>query len=176
MIREAIRRAGFSWRPYVLRAYFDTQLMIAELKGLILRDYCQFWMGHKGDIEARYTTNKCRLPEDVIEDMHKAYRRSQEYLQTTVCEVSRESIAEKLRRQLLLVAGFTPEEINKLNLEGLSDEEFQEIIKKKLLGGDRGEDCIHRVVKLENVERYLRMGWLYMSSLPDGRVIVKKPG
>lgn len=32
MIREAIRGAGFSWRPYVLRAYFDTQLMIAESK------------------------------------------------------------------------------------------------------------------------------------------------
>ncbi|MEM2615021.1 MAG: site-specific integrase [Nitrososphaerota archaeon] len=176
MIREAIRGAGFSWRPYVLRAYFDTQLMIAESKGLVLRDYRQFWMGHKGDIEARYTTNKCRLPEDVIEDMREAYRRSQEYLQTTVREVSRESIAEELRRHLLLVAGFTPEEINKLDLEGLSDEEFQEIIRKKLLGGDRDEDCIHRVVKLEDVERYLRAGWLYVSSLPDGRVIVKKPG
>ncbi|MEM1552813.1 MAG: site-specific integrase [Candidatus Bathyarchaeia archaeon] len=176
MIREAIRGAGFSWRPYVLRAYFDTQLMIAESKGLVLRDYRQFWMGHKGDIEARYTTNKCRLPEDVIEDMREAYRRSQEYLQTVVREVSRESVAEELRRHLLLVAGFTPEEINKLDLEGLSDEEFQEIIRKRLLGGDRDEDCIHRVVKLEDVERYLRMGWLYVSSLPDGRVIVKKPG
>ncbi|MEM3875211.1 MAG: site-specific integrase [Candidatus Bathyarchaeia archaeon] len=176
MIRGAVRGAGFSWRPYVLRAYFDTQLMIAESKGLVLRDYRQFWMGHKGDIEARYTTNKFRLPEDVIEDMREAYRRSQEYLQTTVSEVSRESIAEELRRHLLLVAGFTPEEINKLDLEGLSDEGFQEIIRKKLLGGDRDEDCIHRVVKLEDVERYLRMGWLYVSSLPDGRVIVKKPG
>jgi len=130
----------------------------------------------KGDIEARYTTNKCRLPEDVIENMREAYRRSQEYLQTVVREVSRESVAEELRRHLLLVAGFTPEEINKLDLEGLSDEEFQEIIRKRLLGGDRDEDCIHRVVKLEDVERYLRMGWLYVSSLPDGRVIVKKPG
>lgn len=29
----------------------------------------QFWMGHKGDIEARYTTNKSRLPQDVMDDM-----------------------------------------------------------------------------------------------------------
>ncbi|MEM2991491.1 MAG: site-specific integrase, partial [Halobacteria archaeon] len=174
MIREAIRGAGFSWRPYVLRAYFDTQLMIAESKGLVLRDYRQFWMGHKGDIEARYTTNKCRLPEDVIEDMREAYRRSQEYLQTTVREVSRESIAEELRRHLLLVAGFTPEEVSKLDLKSLSDEEFQEIVRRRLLGED-GDDCIHMVVKLEEIDRYLRMGWLYVSSLPDGRVIVKKP-
>src|SRR4030067_1322478 len=57
-IRESMRRAGFKWRPYVLRSYFDTQLMLAESKGLVLRDYRQFWMGHKGDIENRYTTNK----------------------------------------------------------------------------------------------------------------------
>ena len=65
-IRKSVRKAGFSWRPYVLRSYFDTQLMLAESKGLVLRDYRQFWMGHKGDIENRYTTNKQRLPESVI--------------------------------------------------------------------------------------------------------------
>jgi hypothetical protein len=44
IIRGAIRRAGFRWRPYVLRSYFDTQPMLAESKGLVLRDYRQFWM------------------------------------------------------------------------------------------------------------------------------------
>lgn len=174
MIREAIRGAGFNWRPYVLRAYFDTQLMIAESKGLILRDYRQFFMGHKGDIEARYTTNKCRLPESVIEDMREAYRRSQEYLQTITYGIGRESIVEELKRHMLLVAGFTPEEISKLDLRGLSDEEFQEIIRERLMAG--GEDCVQRVVSLEEVDKYLRTGWLYVASLPDGRVIIKKPG
>lgn len=47
-IRLAIRKAGFDWRPYVLRSYFDTQLMLAESKGLVLRDYRQFWMGTRG--------------------------------------------------------------------------------------------------------------------------------
>ena len=61
-IRAALRKAGFPWRPYVLRSYFDTQLMLAESKGLIIRGYRQFFMGHKGDIENTYTTNKCRLP------------------------------------------------------------------------------------------------------------------
>ena len=35
MIRKAIRKAGFKWRAYVLRSYFDTQLMLAESKGLV---------------------------------------------------------------------------------------------------------------------------------------------
>jgi len=82
--------------------------MLAESKGLVLRDYRQFWMGHKGDIENRYTTNKCRLPESVIEDMREAYKRSQEYLQTTRTEESsEEKLRQAFRKQLLLVAGFT---------------------------------------------------------------------
>jgi len=140
MIRNVIRKAGFSWRPYVLRVYFDTQLMLAESKGLVLRDYRQFWMGHKGDIENRYTTNKCRLPESVIEDMREAYEKSQEFLQTTKPEIGREKLAEEFRKQLLLVAGLTPEEISKLNIAGLTDEEFQKIVRKRLLG-NRNEDC-----------------------------------
>lgn len=62
-IRDSLRKAGFAWRPYVLRTYFDTQLLLAESKGAIVRDYRTFFMGHKGDIENRYTTNRQKLPE-----------------------------------------------------------------------------------------------------------------
>ena len=34
-------------RPYVLRAYFDTQLLLAEYRGKITHAYRQFFMGHK---------------------------------------------------------------------------------------------------------------------------------
>jgi len=155
VIREAIRSAGFNWRPYVLRAYFDTQLLLAESKGLVLRDYRQFWMGHKGDIEARYTTNKCRLPDDVIEDMRKAYRRSQEYLQTTRVSLGGEKILLELRRQLLLVAGFTSEEIDKMDISSLSDEDFQEIIRKRLLceQGDCGKQRSSPLTRLTNTSQ-----------------------
>ena len=174
MIREAIRGAGFSWRPYVLRAYFDTQLMIAESKGLMLRDYRQFFMDHKGDIENRYTTNKCKLPENVIEDMREAYRRSQEYLQTARLEANREKIIEEFRRQLLLVAGFTPQEIDKIDLKSLSDEEFQKIVRKKLIGNSR-EDCrFQKVISLNKLEEYLKDGWEYVTTLPNGKVIIKR--
>jgi hypothetical protein len=173
LIREAIRSAGFNWRPYVLRAYFDTQLLLAESKGLVLRDYRQFWMGHKGDIEARYTTNKCRLPEDLIEDMREAYRRSQEYLQTTRAGVGGEKILLELRRQLLLVAGFTSEEIDKMDISSLSDEEFQEIIRKRLLGEQ--SDCgRQKVVPVSEIDEYLLKGWEYVATLPNGRIIIKR--
>lgn len=59
---------------------------MAENNGKIAHAYRQFFMGHKGDMEARYTTNKGRLPEKMIEDMREAYKKSQEYLQTTAAE------------------------------------------------------------------------------------------
>jgi integrase len=82
LMRKAIRTAGFSWRPYVLRHYFDTQMLLAEAQGILPRDYRVFWMGHKGDIEHQYTTNKHRSPEDLIEDMREKYRLASKFLET----------------------------------------------------------------------------------------------
>jgi hypothetical protein len=151
VIRQAIRRAGFRWRPYVLRSYFDTQLMLAESKGLVLRDYRSFWMGHKGDIENRYTTNKGRLPESVIEDMREAYGRSQKFLQTTGRdESSEERLRESFRKQLLLVAGFSSEEIEELDLS-MDDEAFQEMVRRKLMGAMVNNGASQRVVGVDEV-------------------------
>jgi site-specific recombinase XerD len=174
MIRAAIRRAGFKWRPYVLRAYFDTQLMLAESKGLVLRDYRQFWMGHKGDIENRYTTNKCKLPESVIEDMREAYKRCQEYLQTTMSQAGKESLIEEFRKQLLLIAGFSPEEVGQIDVAGLSDEKFQELVRRRLLGNRSGDCGVQKVVGLNELEKYLESGWEYVATLPNQKVVVKQ--
>ena len=173
IIRAAIRGAGLPWRPYVLRSYFDTQLMLAESKGLVLRDYRQFWMGHKGDIENRYTTNKCKLPESVIEDMREAYRRSQDFLQTRLEETSSEQkLKHAFRKQLLLVAGFSQHEVEKTDLTSISDEELQTIIRKRLLG-EKTSDCTQKAVTVDNIESYLEQGWEFVATLPNGKVIMK---
>jgi hypothetical protein len=172
-VRNAIRTAGFSWRPYVLRSYFDTQLMLAESKGFVLRDYRQFWMGHKGDVENRYTTNKQRLPESVIEDMREAYKRSQDFLQTTEREETKEEkLRESFRKQLLIVSGFSQEEVDKMDLTSISDEELQGIVRKRLLGAE--SDCPkQKVVNTTEVESYLAEGWEYVANLPDKKVVIK---
>ncbi|MBA7496334.1 hypothetical protein ES702_06933 [subsurface metagenome] len=172
-IRRAIRGAGLPWRPYVLRSYFDTQLMLAESKGLVLRDYRQFWMGHKGDIENRYTTNKAKLPESVIEDMREAYGRSQEYLQTTKLEeTSEERLRQAFRKQLLLVAGFSQDEVEKTDLSSMNDEELQTIIRKRLLG-EKTNDCTQKAVPVNDVDSYLKQGWEFVATLSNDKVIIK---
>jgi hypothetical protein len=148
-IRDAMR-PRYSWRPYVLRAYFDTQLLIAENNGRMAHAYRQFFMGHKGGIEARYTTNKGRLPEAFIEDMRDSYRRSLEYLETTRIEVSEDKLQNALRRQLLLVAGFDGDEIDALDLD-MSDEEFQENVRKRLIGYMVNNGNSQRFISVDDV-------------------------
>ncbi|MEM2159755.1 MAG: hypothetical protein QXN55_02230 [Candidatus Nitrosotenuis sp.] len=81
-IRDALR-PRFPWRPYVFRAYFDTQLLMAESRGMIAHDFRVFFMGHKGSMEAKYTTNKGILPDELIEEMRAAFRRSEHLLDQT---------------------------------------------------------------------------------------------
>ena len=174
VIRSAIRKAGFEWRPYVLRSYFDTQLMLAESKGLVLRDYRGFWMGHKGDIENRYTTNKARLPEAVVEDMREAFRRSQKFLQTTAGTSGEDALRESFRKQLLLVAGFSVEEVEKMD-PSMDDETFQETVRKKLLGAMANNGASQKVIDVDEVERFLSGGWDFVATLPDDRVVIRLP-
>ncbi len=99
-IRKDIQKAmrpRFSWRPYVLRAYFDTQLLIAESRGKIAHDFRVFFMGHKGSIEAKYTTNKGILPDSLIKEMRNAYSRSEEFLDLEKGEV--QSLEQKLEKE-----------------------------------------------------------------------------
>src|SRR5207247_3301894 len=133
-IRKAIRAAGFAWRPYVLRAYFDTQLLLAESRGKMTHAYRQFFMGHVGDIEARYTTNKGRLPPDLIEDMRDAYRRSLPFLETTKPADREAELKASFRRQMLLVAGLSEKEVGKMDLDAMTDAELHRIVRDKLVG------------------------------------------
>ena len=84
-------------RPYALRAYFDSQLLIAESHGCMTHAYRQFFMGHKGDMEARYTTNKGKLTEQMTEDMRRAFGQSRAFLSADATYDS-----EKDRRRMLI--------------------------------------------------------------------------
>jgi len=108
-VRKAMR-PRFMWRPYVLRAFFDTQLLIAESRGKIAHDFRVFFMGHKGSIEAKYTTNKSILSKLLTDEMREAFRKSQEFLDLEVTAKKEENIsAEKI---------VTVQEFEKLITEG----------------------------------------------------------
>lgn len=78
-IRKAMR-PRFSYRPYVLRGFFSTRLLIAQSERVLDRDYRIYWMGHTGNMSARYSSNKSLLPDDLIEAMRKSYEKCTPYL------------------------------------------------------------------------------------------------
>jgi hypothetical protein len=89
-VRRAIRRAGYDWRPYILRSFFDSHLLTAELQGRVTSTARALFMGHKGDIERKYTLNKRRLPKELFDMMKDQYLKGSAFLvteQLTVREV-----------------------------------------------------------------------------------------
>jgi len=171
-IRDAIRGAGLKMRPYVLRAYFSTALDIAESKGLISHPWRQFIMGHKGDIEARYSTNK-RLPPDMIEEMRESYRKCTKFLETRVSEVSEDNAKQYLQQQLLLTAGYKQEEIDKIDLSEMSNEEFQQLLRDKLLGRIADNGAKQKVIPESEIEKYLQQGYEFQAVLPSGKAVMR---
>jgi hypothetical protein len=174
-IRKAMRKSGILKRPYVLRAYAETQFTIAESKGKISHPYLQFFAGHRGDIEARYSTHKGKLSSEMVEDMRESYRRSESFLSTNVQEMSGDTIKLEFKKQLLAVAGFEEEEIGKRDLTSITDEELHSMVRQKLLGVMEQNGARQRVVAATDIERYLSEGWEYVAAIPDEKAVIRIP-
>jgi hypothetical protein len=183
LIRNTIRRSGLNQRPYVLRKYFDTQLLQAESKTGLKRDYRVFWMGHIGDMEHEYTLNHGILPDAVIEDMRGQYAKASKFLETESHGIKEEDFEAKLREfTLSAMAGafgitLTPEQVKEL--QGLDNEEFQkragEIFRDKradiLNNGNK-----HKTIPEGELESYLDKGWELVQIYPRGdKAVIRLP-
>ena len=173
-IREAIEQAGLKMRPYVLRAYFSTALDIAESKGMISHPWRQFIMGHKGDIEARYSTNK-RLSPDMIEEMRQSYQKCLKYMETRMSEVSEDNARLYLQQQLLSAVGYKREEIDKIDLTDISSDDFQKLLRDKVAGAMASNGSKQRLVHMNEIEKLLGEGYEFQAVLPNGKAIMKMP-
>jgi integrase len=175
LIRKRLRACGINARPYDLRSTFATQLMIAESKGVTIRDYRTFFMEHRGDIEHRYTTNRHVLPSEVTEDMRSSFARAQKYLVGRGFSSDGRDMRYEMRKQLLLVAGFSEEETAEMEVASMSNEEFHDAIKRRLLGIMANNGSKQKVISVDEVESYISTGWEFVAALPNDRAIVKVP-
>lgn len=109
-IKDAIMKSGFSWRPYVLRRYFVTQLALAESKGMITHSWRQFISGHKGDMQSVYEDMTAH-----IDEVRQAYERATKYLGTINYEVSKDEVNREVVKGMLRYFVEVPEdEIDKI--------------------------------------------------------------
>lgn len=176
-VKEAIVKSGFTWRPYVLRSFCDTGLALAESKGFVSHPYLQFWMGHKGDIEARYSVNKGTLPQEMVRDMKESYRKALRFLQTTATGTSEDEQKAEFKRLVATAVGFRSEEIAKMDFGIMSDAELQGLVKQRLGATMKNNGAKQKVVPAGDVERYIVQGWEYVSVYPNDKkkAIVKLP-
>jgi hypothetical protein len=172
-VRLAIRNGGFPWRPYVLRAYFDTQLLLAESKGRLAHDYRVFWMGHKGSMEARYTTNKGRLPQSLADDMREAYRRSESFL-STVPSRNEQDAQAKMAKTMLMGLGYTEGELAAIDFDNLDVAIFQDLVTKKM--APSAASAKQQLVDAKELPRYLKEGWTVVTAVNGHQVVLNPPG
>jgi integrase len=174
-IRTAIRTAGFQWRPYVLRHYFDTQLLTAESKGKVTHDFRVYWMGHVGSIDARYTTNKRQIPKEFLEEMRAAYKRCEPFLSTfpTMATATEEIQREAAVLLLTGLQGRTEAEARRM-VEGKSGPELAELLRppKATLPTSNSRE---KAVPVDEVPRMLEVGWQYVSLLNSTLAILRAP-
>ncbi|MGH9918129.1 MAG: hypothetical protein ACRD6W_04565, partial [Nitrososphaerales archaeon] len=173
-VKQAIVAAGFSWRPYVLRRYFEICMMNAEYEKLILREWREFWMGHVGNIESEYSVNK-GLPKEMSERMRQAYSQaSAKHLETIAqATISKDEVVNTARVEALKMFGYTDEDLLVLgDITQISMERLQELIHEKsrqMLGLKQGTQ---KVVPLSELEKWIEQGWDYKRDLPNDRAVI----
>ncbi len=187
LIRNTIRRAGMNQRPYVLRKYFDTQILQAESKTGIKRDYRVFWMGHTGDMEHEYTLNHGILSDEIIEDMRQSYAKALKFLETEEHGLKEEDVAKitsnTMRETVLMILetayGMKLSDKEKEELMALDTNELQERLKD--LFKDKKAEILnngnkHKTIPERELETYLNKGWELVQIYPRGdKAVIKLP-
>ena len=180
-IKKAIKKAGFQWRPYVFRAYFATNLDIAESNGEISHPWRQFIMGHKGDIEARYSTNK-KLSDEIKDQIRETYRKCEKHLSTEPERREEDKITEKLREYTITIFETTfntkLKKEKKEELMKLTTENFEEELKR--ISNKRKTEILNngntqKIITINEIEEYINKGWEFITTLPDGKAIIRIP-
>ena len=129
-------------------------------------------MGHKGDIESRYSTNKRLLPE-MIEEMRESYQKSSKHFETRHIEM--DDAKTYLKKQLLIMSGYTEDDIEKIDINNISDEDFQKMLKDKLMGAMMNNGSKQKLIDVNDIEAYLNKGYEFQATLPNGKVVMKLP-
>jgi hypothetical protein len=137
-----------------------------QSKLLIIRDRRVFWMGHKGDMEHKYTLNKGRLPEDLIEKMREAFASASErYLVTTTKrhaatqDVVRSEMIGSCLKWLTIAHKRSKLWGNLSILDSVQVSKILEDRQKTKLGLNANNQ---KAVLLAEVEQYINQGWEYV--------------
>jgi integrase len=186
-IREGLRAVvpeDVTWRPYVLRGYCSTRLLVAEGHGKITRDLREAILGHDGGVAARYNVGK-PWGRELLEEARAAYRRAETYL-FTVQNRAGEDVFAEMRRGLLLALEVPEEEVRAMVLENMTNEKFHELVARMRVGAPpvaaHGATTTtsaprqnQKIVAEEDVDQWVEQGWTVFTTLGGGKRVVLNP-
>ena len=190
-IRKAIRSVcpeGVRWRPYVLRSYCSTQLLVGRMD----HDTREAILGHDLGVAGRYNLRK-RLPEHVIEAMREEYERAMEALLTARRAGESRSTGEFVR--LLLRGLGLPEDADLSRMSETERSALADQLSKRFGSGTNSSEAagapstaptsaraptpdhppVQRIVLLDEVAGLLEQGWSAVMPLDAGRLILQAP-
>lgn len=73
------------------------------------------------------------------------------------------------------MGGYRKEEMDKLDLAGMEDEEIQRMVRERLLGVMANNGNHQRVIPVGEVESYISNGWEYVATLSNEKAILRLP-
>jgi integrase len=151
---------------HCLRKFFFTQMLQP-----LGRDIAEALMGHKLFLDSAYR----RYTED---QMREFYLKGMEAVTIMLRKrgMSQNEIKQSFRREILIqVAGYSQDDVDKLDLSSIKDEDFQKMVRERLLGVMANNGSRQKVIHAAEVEQYIHQGWEYVASLSDDRAILKLP-
>ena len=176
VIRVGLRKVmpkGVRVRPHTLRAWTSTQLELAERQGKITRSLREYFLGHNlKSVELRYNLGKKLSPEN-LEELRSAYKRCDAFLSTVSVAESNDG-ATRVLRALLVSRGHPKEEAEKLDIDGMSDQELEALFKK-LGQGSSSAKRSEKAVAVDDVPKMLDAGWEFVAPLNGSMTILRSP-
>jgi integrase len=157
--------------PHVLRKWFKTQVISSGVPGPIADRLC----GH-----SRYLAEEYELyTEDQLRNWYVKAMPSLTILsKTTDEERMRREIALEAIRKFAEAFGIDPARI-RIERErkigrSLSEEEEIQLLQNEIRKLREGEGDEQRIVREDELEKYLKRGWQFVSVLPSQRILIRK--
>ena len=80
-----------------------------------------------------------------------------------------------MRGQLLQLVGYRQEELDKIDLDSLTDDEFQKMLRARIPSVMPGNGHRQKVVSADEINQFIEQGYEFQAALPNGSVVMKIP-
>jgi integrase len=174
---DKVRPKGVRWRPYVLRSFASSQLMLAESAGLMTRDIREYLLGHAVDIGRRYNLGKGRVRSDLEDEVRDTYARAADRFLRILTLSERGVDFRPFYRVLLSGAGYSKPQID--GMGELTEERVIEAIRLKRAEGHEvpepkpGENA--RTVSVGELDAWFAKGWRPIGPAGSDRFVIGAP-